>query len=107
MRTPKTLLITAMLLASPAFADEPSTMEQKLQETLRGLLEQMRLTLDEALDETLGFFGAFGAIDDPRHYELPEILPNGDIVIRRREDAPAYTPSEPETPATDQDAIDL
>ena len=27
-------------------------------------------------------------IDSFEHYERPEILPNGDIIIRRREDAP-------------------
>jgi hypothetical protein len=48
---------------------------------------------------------SLGAIDDPRHYQMPEILPNGDIIIRRREDAPALGPEEapgaPGAPAED------
>lgn len=30
-------------------------------------------------------------IDDLSNYEAPEILPNGDIIIRRRPDAPVLT----------------
>ena len=31
-------------------------------------------------------------IDDIRNYEAPEILPNGDIIIRRSPDAPVFDP---------------
>jgi len=31
-------------------------------------------------------------IDDPENYQELEVLPNGDVIIRRREDAPAYKP---------------
>ena len=46
---------------------------------------------------------SFGAMGDPRHYHLPEVLPNGDIIMRRREDAPAYeAPEAEEKPAIDK-----
>ena len=33
-------------------------------------------------------------VDDLNAYEAPEMLPNGDIIIRRRPDAPPFEPSE-------------
>lgn len=38
-------------------------------------------------------------VDDIRNYQMPERLPNGDILIRRREGAPPPPPL-PEGPAT-------
>ena len=43
-------------------------------------------------------------LDSVRYYEAPEILPNGDIIIRRSPDAPDYVPREMEEPA---EPIDL
>ncbi|MEM7212999.1 MAG: hypothetical protein AAF479_14095 [Pseudomonadota bacterium] len=57
---------------------------ENLKEALREMLDQMRPALNEALD----MMQSFDAIDDPRNYQLPEVLPNGDIIIRRRPDAP-------------------
>jgi hypothetical protein len=37
-------------------------------------------------------------IDSIEHYERPEILPNGDIFIRRRDDAPPLPESDDEQP---------
>ena len=34
-------------------------------------------------------------IDDIKNYSAPEVLPNGDIIIRRTPDAPTYAPPEP------------
>ena len=60
---------------------------------LEGLADEvgpaMRLLADEMgprLAEILS------TIDDIRNYDAPEILPNGDIIIRRRTDAPVYEP---------------
>ena len=39
-------------------------------------------------------------IDDLSNYEPPEVLPNGDIIIRRKPDVSPLTP--PETPPEDQ-----
>ncbi|MFZ3581015.1 hypothetical protein ACOI1H_02435 [Loktanella sp. DJP18] len=34
-------------------------------------------------------------IDDIKNYSAPELLPNGDIIIRRTPEAPTYVPPEP------------
>ena len=34
-------------------------------------------------------------IDDIQNYGPPELMPNGDIIIRRSPDAPTYVPPEP------------
>ncbi len=59
-------------------------LSERLDEVFRGLMEQMKPALDEFL-ETLE---VLEGIDSIEHYQRPEILPNGDIIIRRREDAP-------------------
>ena len=41
-------------------------------------------------------------IDDIGNYDMPEFLPNGDIIIRRSPDAPPFTP-----PATEPEITDL
>ena len=67
---------------------------ERLDRALRDMMEDVQPTLEDALD----YLRSFGAVDDPRHYEMPEILPNGDIIIRRREDAPAFRPDRDGTP---------
>ncbi|MHA7887019.1 hypothetical protein [Roseicyclus sp.] len=64
---------------------------------LEGLMDEMRPLLDEARpffeDEVLPMLERMGElVDDLGHYELPERLPNGDILIRRSEDAPPIEP---------------
>lgn len=96
MRAAGTLLALA-LLAGPAVAQPPpeeTWLPERLDRALREMMEDMKPALDEALD----YMRSFGAIDDPRHYEVPEILPNGDIIIRRRDDAPEFRPDGPERP---------
>ena len=39
-------------------------------------------------------------IDDLRNYDSPEIMPNGDIIIRRKPDAPIFE-MDPETGEVD------
>ena len=68
-----------------------SEMFQRLQPHLEGLANELSSTADEfrpALNE-LG-----GVMDDIANYERPERLPNGDILIRRRADAPPPPPLE-------------
>lgn len=60
---------------------------------MEGLLDEMRPMLEEAQpffeDEVAPFFAnLWTLIDDVTAYELPERLPNGDIIIRRSPDAP-------------------
>lgn len=64
---------------------------------LRGLLEQMEPALRD--------LGA--AIDDLNAYEVPEVLPNGDILIRRKHPkVPDALPNGPvEPPKADQTDI--
>ncbi len=49
---------------------------------LKALLLEMGPSLVEALNK----------IDDFSYYEKPEVLPNGDIIIRRDKGAPIYVP---------------
>ena len=89
------LLIPFALIAAPAFAQttaEPEgrdLMGEALRLFMRGLLEEMEPAMDDlsALLENLDA------------YHAPEVLPNGDIIIRRK------TPLEPEEPAEGE--IDL
>ncbi|MEM8578143.1 MAG: hypothetical protein AAGF60_09855 [Pseudomonadota bacterium] len=102
----KRALIIAALLAAPAAAEEtppPSLMERGAQLFLEGLLKEMEPALDEfeGLAEQIGpafrdFAQAMGPalgdlmerIDDWTLYQAPEVLPNGDIIIRRKPSAP-------------------
>ncbi|MES0863597.1 hypothetical protein ABLN87_14690 [Ruegeria sp. SCPT10] len=101
----KRLLIIAVLsakLSTPAFAqedDSKSLMEQGAELFFEGLRREM----EPALDELLGMADALGPamqsflqemgpalaelaaeIKDWSAYEAPEILPNGDIIIRKK-----------------------
>ena len=59
-------------------------LSEELDRAFRGLMEKMKPALDEFLDT----LEVLEDIDSIENYERPEILPNGDIIIRRREDAP-------------------
>lgn len=101
----KRLLIIAVFsakLSTPAFAqedDSKSLMEQGAELFFEGLRREM----EPALDELLGMADALGPamqsflqemgpalaelaaeIKDWSAYEAPEILPNGDIIIRKK-----------------------
>lgn len=102
-------LLALCLLATPAAAEEEpglSLMERGAQLFMEGILQEMEPALDglgeigpnlRAFAEEMG--PALGAlmsqIEDWSRYYPPEILPNGDIILRRKEapDAPA-----PDTP---------
>ena len=100
-----TALLLVLTLAGPAAAQED---ENRFREgfdlfsegtrlLLEGLADEMRPMLEEARpffeDEMLPFLQSLGAlIDDLAVYELPERLPNGDIIIRRIPDAPPIDP---------------
>ena len=95
MAPTRLLSLTAIVLClagAPAAAqstapDEPGA-GGKLGEALRELIDRMKPALDD-LRETLE---VFEKIDGLENYERPEILPNGDIIIRRRLDAPPWQP---------------
>lgn len=81
------LLIPLVLIASPVVAQEPvepegrDLMSEALRLFMRGLLEEMEPALDD--------FSAL--LDNLDAYHAPEVLPNGDIIIRRK------APKEPDT----------
>ena len=99
----------ALLAAAPAAAqDDTDTLREGFdlfsegsRMILEGLVDGMRPMLDEAQpffeEDVLPFLQGLGAVvDDLTLYEMPERLPNGDIIIRRRPDAPAPPPLEGE-----------
>ena len=89
------LLAPLLIIAAPVFAqDTPEPegrdlMSEALRLFMRGLLEEMEPAMDD--------FTAL--LDNLDAYHAPEVLPNGDIIIRRK------TPLEPEEPAPGE--IDL
>ncbi len=103
------LLAPALVLAAstPAFAEEDgggfNLMEEGAKLFLRGMMQQM----EPAIDELEGFMSEmepamrsfaqemgpkmqslFEKVEDWSKYEAPEVLPNGDIIIRRKPAAP-------------------
>ena len=107
------IALIAALAATPLAAEEPgegrSLMEEGLMLFLEGLQKQMEPTMDElgALADEIGpalrsFTTEMGPalrdlleqVEDWSAYHPPEVLPNGDIIIRRKQDDQA--PPEPE-----------
>ncbi|MCL7465002.1 AAA+ family ATPase [Phaeovulum sp. NW3] len=103
------MILAVALAVAPAGAQTPdpapeseveegfSLLEEGAKLLLRGLmgeigpaLEDMQRSLEDAGAE-LGPLLAemMRLIDDLQHYQVPERLPNGDIIIRRKPDAPA------------------
>ena len=80
------LAMICALTAPYAAADDGLRLPKDLDKTLRQMLDDLK----PALTEMFRLMESFEGIDDPRHYQLPEVLPNGDIIIRRRPDAPKY-----------------
>lgn len=123
----------ALLLAAPlpvaAQTDAPSGAEPEAPPEGQGEMEQgLRLFFDGLRDELepglrgLGDLARDAApllqglqdrlgtvVDDLDAYEAPEILPNGDILIRRREPLPADpdAPVAPELPPNPDGTVDL
>lgn len=111
MRAFSHLILVAALAAAPALAqvyeppkaDEPApedSLESGIENFLNNLLGQAQPHLDRLgrdLGDTLGSVGPvfkdIGALmDDVSNYQAPERLENGDILIRRRADAPPPPP---------------
>lgn len=111
----------ALTLSTPLAAEVDKTkevdegfslMEEGAKMLLRGLMGEMEPAIEELkgmgdeMSEAMSKFTSemgpalaemMKRIDDMRNYDTPEMLPNGDIIIRRSPDAPAYIPKdEPE-----------
>jgi len=103
MKPSRLLAVPALVLclaAAPALAQSPSVpapsgpelrLPEKLDQALRDMMDHMKPALDDLLDT----LEVFEQIDGLEYYERPEILPNGDIIIRRRGDAPLWQPPAP------------
>ena len=97
-------LVLPLMIAQPAFAEEPadpgpSLMEQGMQLMLKGLMTEMAPAFDEMdkslkevqpLLQDLGpkFAELLTLMGDLRNFEAPVVLPNGDILIRRKPGLP-------------------
>ncbi len=103
------LLLTAPLAAQEA--EPPSLMERGAQMFLEGLMKEMAPAFDDlaalmkeagpALEEFVTQMGPklrdlLDEVEDWSVYHAPEVLPNGDIIIRRKPDQPVETPQEPD-----------
>ncbi|WP_278922599.1 MULTISPECIES: hypothetical protein [Pseudophaeobacter] len=101
-------------LAAPAHAqdsaDGSSLMERGVELFWEGLRQEMAPSLQEleGLMETIGpsmqgflremgpaLAEIAGKVEDWSRYEVPEILPNGDIIIRRKPEPPQAEPDPP------------
>ena len=81
------LALLLALIAVPAAAqdvepDGRGLMERGVEMMMRGLLEEMAPAIED-LGTTMGALE--GVIGRMSEYEAPEVLPNGDILIRRRQ----------------------
>jgi len=99
-------VLLAACLAAPAAAQSPdqspgqspgpapSSPEFRIPEELDQAFREMIDKLRPALEEMMKTMRVFEDIDGIENYEMPEVLPNGDIIIRRRDDAPPWPPGE-------------
>ncbi len=112
-------LLCLTLTATPVLAKEPSPLERGMQRFLDGLREDLAPSLDEmdrfarkigpsmrSFIEEMGpaLAKVMEQVEDWSRYERPEILPNGDILIRRKPD-PA--PEPPQAELSPDGSIDI
>jgi hypothetical protein len=77
------IAMTYTLLASPA-QSEPKDWEE-LRKNLEKLSEDTQQFFESWVDDLGPLLNSLqDKIDDLGQYELPEVLPNGDIIIRRK-----------------------
>lgn len=103
------LVLGLAIPAAPADAHphDPSEPDAPLSERIEGIFRDLMESVEPTIDELRETLRVFERIDSLEHYESPEILPNGDIVIRRREDAPPYEPPQSPEEAPDAQPRDL
>lgn len=105
MRRLSILILVLSLSHVPerAAAGETDPLPEALRELFGNVMRHLGPELDNALDEALDLMQGLEGLGDPRQYEMPEVLPNGDIIIRRRKDTPR-SPSEAK-PAGPDDGV--
>lgn len=84
-------LITVSALALPATAQDTPA-DDFAQDFERFSEEAQRFFGDLAQNIAPMLEGLQEKIGDLSHYDAPEVLPNGDIIIRRKPDAPKSPP---------------
>lgn len=123
--TMKQILASALIATfavSPAFAEEEkSQIERGLELFLDGLREELSPNVEELREmarqfgpamqsfiEEMGpaFAEMMGEVRDWSRYDMPEMLPNGDIIIRRKPD-PEPAPPEENAEGDADAAIDI
>lgn len=105
-------LVTLLALPTAGIAQEeeaPSLMERGMELFFEGLRQEMEPALEglESFAQGLGpamadmmeemgpaFAELLERVDDFSNYQSPEMLPNGDIIIRRKPEAPDVPPPE-------------
>jgi len=117
------ILAACLSLPLPVFAQDDgdieegfSLMEEGAKLLFRGIMSEMEPAIDDfagmagELEPALDFLASemgpallelIQTLDSVRYYERPEILPNGDIIIRRTPEAPEYAPREESGEAID------
>lgn len=110
------IALSPLQLAAQSEAEEGeigegfSLMEEGARLMFRGIMREMQPAIEDfegmakeiqpALEMLASEMGPalmelMRKLDNVRYYEAPEVLPNGDIIIRRRDDAPPYDPDSP------------
>ncbi|MFO7770535.1 MAG: hypothetical protein R6V38_04170 [Roseovarius gahaiensis] len=119
--TAAVLSIASPLSAQEAEQDKPGTslMERGAQMFMEGIMREMEPAMEDlkGLAETMGpelrrfveemgpaFAELMGKIDDLSVYHPPEMLPNGDIILRRKE---PLDPDAPDQPPLDDGEIEI
>jgi len=88
-------LLAALCLA--AAAQQGDDDRGQIEEGMDHLSEGSRLILEAIIGELMPMMEELrGMIDDMTAYEKPEVLPNGDIIIRRKRTAPLPPPEDGE-----------
>ncbi|WP_296425485.1 AAA+ family ATPase [Yoonia sp.] len=111
------LTLAFALLVTPAAAQDSDTevedgfglIEEGAKMLMRGLMSEMAPAISDlrnSLEDKGPIIGEFvhemgpaltdllAQVDDLRHYQAPEFLPNGDIILRRKPDAPIWVPQD-------------
>lgn len=105
MGTARSIALCLILAAGPALAEDglPGSggglLDLGARMVIGALIDRAGPQLQELrdrLDAAAGFVPALralaGQIDDPRNYAPPVMLPNGDIILRRRAPLPGPAP---------------
>lgn len=72
------VLSVSIFLAVPAMAQEEERGRDLMAEALRLFMQGFMAEMEPAIEDLEGFLEDFNA------YHPPEVLPNGDIIIRRK-----------------------